>query len=214
MVADGMDPAPIVDHIVELAREQGTPVRYVSRGELESAARTESPQGVVAFADPLRDEDLVDLAAGNPFLLALDGVTDPQNLGAVLRCAECAGVDGVILPRHRASRITASAMKSAAGAAEYLRYVSVPGLPAALRRLSEFDVWVVGRDATGDVSIHDLKVADAGIVLVLGSEGQGLSRLVSERCDTIASIPMRGELSSLNVAAAAAIACFEISHHR
>jgi len=228
MLAKGLDPAPIVDHIVELAREQRAAVREVSRFELEATARTEAPQGVVALADALPESELAELvgerdgdSAGRgvrgqnaPFLLALDGITDPGNFGAILRTAECAGVTGVVLPRHRSARITPTVAKAAAGAVEYLRFAVVPGIPSALRTLSSHDVWTVGLDAAGPRPVHELELADEAVALVLGSEGKGLSRLVAQRCDVLASIPLRGTLGSLNVAAAAAVACFEIARRR
>ena len=227
MLARGLDPAPIVEHIVELAREQRASVREVSRSELDATARTESPQGVVALADPLPEADLTELVGdrnadagpsarggGVPFLLALDGITDPGNFGAVLRTAECAGVTGVVLPRHRSARITPTVAKAAAGAIEHLRFAVVPGIPSALRTLSSHDVWTVGLDAAGPRPLHELELSGEGVALVLGSEGRGLSRLVAQRCDVLASIPLRGTLGSLNVAAAAAVACFEIARRR
>ena len=228
MLARGLDPAPIIEHIVELAREQRTTVREVSRSELDATARTESPQGVVALADPLPEADLAELVeatpggttgrdghpAGAPFLLALDGITDPGNFGAVLRTAECAGVTGVVLPRHRSARITPTVAKAAAGAVEHLRFAVVAGLPSALRTLSRHDVWTVGLDAAGTRPLHELELSGEAVALVLGSEGRGLSRLVAQRCDVLASIPLRGVLGSLNVAAAAAVACFEIARGR
>ena len=228
MLARGLDPAPILEHIVELAREQRAGVREVSRSELEATARSEAPQGVIASAEPLPESDLLELVespgtdradhAGHgprtPFLLALDGVTDPGNFGAVLRTAECAGVTGVVLPRHRSARITPTVAKAAAGAVEHLQFAVVPGLPSALRTLSRRDVWTVGLDASGTRPIHELELADQPVALVLGSEGRGLSRLAAERCDVLVSIPLRGTLGSLNVAAAAAVACFEIARRR
>ena len=222
MLARGLDPAPIVEHIVELAREQRASVREVSRSELDATARTESPQGVVALADPLPESELVELVGkqdtgagrGAPFLLALDGITDPGNFGAVLRTAECAGVTGVVLPRHRSARITPTVAKAAAGAVEHLRFAVVPGIPSALRTLSSHDVWTVGLDAAGPRPLHELELAGEAVALVLGSEGRGLSRLVAQRCDVLASIPLHGVLGSLNVAAAAAVACFEMARRR
>ena len=225
MLARGMDPAPIVEHIVELAREQRAAIREVSRSELDATARTEAPQGVVALADPLPEATLADLVAapsagdggqdarpsGAPFLLVLDGITDPGNFGAILRTAECAGVTGVVLPRHRSARITPTVTKAAAGAVEHLRFAVVPGIPSALRTLSSHHVWTVGLDAAGPRPLHELELAGEAVALVLGSEGKGLSRLVAQRCDVVASIPLQGTLGSLNVAAAAAVACFEIA---
>ncbi len=222
LLARGLDPAPIVEHIVELAREQRAGVREVSRAELDATARTESPQGVVALADPLPESDLVDLveapgaraAGGTPFLLILDGITDPGNFGAVLRTAECAGVTGIVLRSHRSARITPTVAKAAAGAVEHLRFAVVGGIPAALRTLSSRDVWTVGLDAAGPRPLHELDLSGEAVALVLGSEGRGLSRLVAQRCDVLASIPLRGTLGSLNVSAAAAVACFEIARRR
>lgn len=228
MLARGLDPAPIVEHIVELAREQRASVREVSRSELDANARTEAPQGVVALADPLPETDLADLIAapsgdagsrdakttGAPFLLALDGITDPGNFGAILRTAECAGVTGVVLPRHRSARITPTVAKAAAGAVEHLRFAVVAGMPSALRTLNRHDVWTVGLDAAGPRPLHELELSGEAVALVLGSENRGLSRLVAQRCDVLASIPLHGMLGSLNVAAAAAVACFEMARRR
>ena len=222
MLARGLDPAPIIEHIVELAREQRASIREVSRSELDATARTEAPQGVVALADPLPETDLVELVqtpgagapGGAPFLLVLDGITDPGNFGAVLRTAECAGVTGVVLPRHRSARITPTVAKAAAGAVEHLPFAVVGGIPAALRTLSSRDVWTVGLDAAGSRPLHELDLSGEAVALVLGSEGRGLSRLVAQRCEVLASIPLRGTLGSLNVSAAAAVACFEIARRR
>ncbi len=220
LLARGLDPAPIVEHIVELAREQRASVREVSRSELDATARTEAPQGVVALADPLPESDLVDLveaggaAGAAPFLLVLDGITDPGNFGAVLRTAECAGVTGIVLRSHRSARITPTVAKAAAGAVEHLPFAVVGGIPAALRTLSSRDVWTVGLDAAGPRPLHELDLSGEAVALVLGSEGRGLSRLVAQRCDVLASIPLRGTLGSLNVSAAAAVACFEIARRR
>jgi 23S rRNA (guanosine2251-2'-O)-methyltransferase len=216
VLAAGMDPAPVVDDIVELARELKVPVRELGRGRFEAEARTESPQGVIARAAPLPEHDLDELARpadDAPFLVALDGVTDPGNLGAVLRTAECAGATGVVLPRHRAAHVTPTVTKAAAGAVEHLPMALVGGLPTAVARLRELEVWVVGLDEAGDARLDDLDLTEA-VCLVLGAEGTGLSRLVRQRCDAVAAIPMRGRLNSLNVAAAGAVACFEVARQR
>jgi 23S rRNA (guanosine2251-2'-O)-methyltransferase len=210
---DGSD-----DDLERLAQELGVPVREVSRGKFVAETRTESPQGVMARAAALAETDLDDLvspAGGRPaFLVALDGITDPGNLGAILRSAEGAGATGVVLPRHRAVHVTPAAAKAAAGAVEYLPMAVVGGLPAALTDLKKRGVWVVGLDAAGDQSVHDLTLADEPVVLVVGSEGRGLSRLARERCDVLIHIPQHGRLASLNAGAAAAVACFEVARRR
>ena len=147
--------------------------------------------------------------------MAVDGVTDPGNLGALLRCCDGAGVQCVVLPRHRAVHVTPTVAKAAAGAVEHVPMALVGGLPTALARMKEAGIWVVGLDDEADRSLFDLgDLAADGVCLVLGAEGAGLSRLVRERCDLIVSIPMRGRLSSLNVSAAAALAVYEVTRHR
>jgi 23S rRNA (guanosine2251-2'-O)-methyltransferase len=219
LVAADVDGGPAIEDIVALAAELRVPVRSVGRGKFTAMARTEAPQGVIARAAPLPEADLDELSAAGPtrrppFLVAVDGVTDPGNLGALLRGAECAGVTGVVLPRHRAVHITPTVAKAAAGAIEYLPMAVVAGLPAALARLKELGVWVVGLDPGGADPLDRLPVATSPIALVLGAEGKGLSRLVRDRCDLVVSIPVRGRLGSLNVAAAAAIGCYEVARQR
>jgi 23S rRNA (guanosine2251-2'-O)-methyltransferase len=209
------DRSPELDELAELASRRGTAVRHVDRDELAELARTESPQGVVAHADPIepaRFDTL--LSAPSAFLVGLDGVTDPQNLGAILRTAEVTGATGVVLPRHRAARVTPAAAKAAAGAIEYLPIATVAGMPAAIAQAARASVWTIGLDADGDVTVDELAIADRPLMLVLGAEGSGLSRLARERCDVVTRIPMRGNVSSLNVASAAAVACATIARLR
>lgn len=223
IVADDIEQAAIVAEILDLAEDARVPVTRVSRNKLDAEARTEAPQGVIAKAGVVRPIDLDDLVpparsggGPRPFLLVLDGITDPGNLGAILRTAEVAGVTGIVLPRHRAVRLSPAAVKAAAGAVEHLDFVLVGGIPTALSRLSDLGLWSVGlAAAAGDSqSIFDMSPADGPVALVLGGEGEGLSRLVSERCDLVVGIPQVGVLDSLNVAAAAAIACFEVVRRR
>jgi 23S rRNA (guanosine2251-2'-O)-methyltransferase len=218
-LADDLDPAPVIDEIIELARDLRVNVRRVPRVRLELEAHTEAPQGVVAHAAPLPEADFDELCrargtGGSAFLVVLDGVTDPRNLGAVLRSAEGAGATGAVLPRHRAAHVSPAVTKAAAGAVEHLPIALVGGVPAALARARELGVWVVGLDAGGGRPVHDLPMATDPVALVLGSEGRGLGRLTRERCDEVAAIPLRGRLASLNVAAAAAVACFEVARQR
>ena len=209
---------PLVAEIIDLAREQRVPLRDVSRSRLDSLAGSRAPQGVIAQAAPLPEADLDELVrrrgGRNPLLVVLEGVTDPRNLGAVLRSAEGAGATGVVLPRHRAVRLTPAAAKAAAGAIEHLPIALVAGIPAALQAIGKAGVWTVGLDGDAPGSIFDLELATEPVALVLGSEGSGLSRLARQRCDTLASIPQLGALPSLNVGSAAAVACYEIARRR
>lgn len=218
LLADA-EPSPVLEDIVSLAEAERVALREVGRSRFFAEARCEAPQGVLAKAAPLPEVALEDLARARtggrpPFLVAVDGVTDPGNLGALLRSAECAGATGVVLPRHRSVHVTPTVTKAAAGAVEHLAFAVVGGLPTALADLRKQDVWVVGLDAGGSTSLWDLPAADGPIALVLGAEGSGLSRLARQRCDEVVSIPLAGSVASLNVAAAGALACFEVARAR
>lgn len=207
--------ASVIDEILELASSCGARIRQVTADELDEKSRTDSPQGVLALAGPIPDVGVDELVQQpDAFLLALDGITDPRNLGAVLRVAETAGVTGVVLPRHRSARLTPAAVKAAAGAVEHLAIATTSGVPAVLDRASRAGVWSVGLDAGGTADVYELDVADRPLVVVLGAEGRGLGRLTRERCDLIAGIPMWGAIESLNVATAAAVACHAIARRR
>lgn len=202
-----------------MAANSGVPVRAVSKAELARAARTDAPQGVIAHAAPLAEVGLGQLCskpAGGPapFLVVLDGVTDPHNLGAVLRSAACAGCTGAVVPRHRGSLVVPAVTKAAAGAVEHLPIAVVGGVAGALAELASHGVWTVGLEAGTSASLFDVRLAGEPVALVLGSEGSGLSRLVRHRCDVVASIPQSGLVESLNVAAAAAVACFDLARRR
>ncbi len=219
LVAEGMDEAPILGEIEALAARRRVRVIPVSRRRIDSLARSEAPQGVVALARPVEAVPLASLCEASPsgetpFLLVVDGISDPQNLGSLLRSAECAGVTGVVLARHRSVHLSPTVTKVAAGAVEHLSMALVPGVPSALERLSSLGVWTVGLVAGASQSVYGLTFADAPVALVVGSEGAGLSRLTERRCDVLASIPQHGAIASLNVAVAGAVACFEIARRR
>ena len=204
---------PALDEIRERA---GAALKVVPPERIEALARSDAPQGVVATAAQLRAADLDELlAAPDAFVVALDGVSDPRNLGAVARAAETAGATGLVLPRHRSARVTPVVAKTAAGAIEYLPIALTGGIPTALERARRAGCWTIGLDVSAeDRSLFDLELADQPLVLVLGSEGRGLGRLTISRCDVLVSIPMRGAITSLNVSAAAALACHEIARRR
>jgi len=210
---------PGVADIAEIAAARRVPLHYVARAKLDHEARSEAPQGVLAFAEELPEADLGALIRGKggvpPFLVAVDGVTDPGNLGAIIRSCDGAGVTGILLPRHRAVHVTPTVAKASAGAVEYVPMALIPGLPGTLKQLKEHGVWIVGLDDSADRDLFDLgSLAAEPICLVLGAEGSGLSRLVRERCDSIVSIPMLGRVSSLNVSSAAALSTYEIARFR
>jgi len=214
-IAEGRDGSELLDDIERLAATRGVRVRRVEPARLAAEARTDAPQGVLARADPVPPATF-DALLDDPgaFLVALDGVTDPGNLGAVLRVAGAAGATGVVVPKHRSALLTPAAVKAAAGAVEHVPIAPVSGIPAALDRATRAGVWTVGLAAEGPTSVFDLPVADQRLVLVLGAEGRGLARLTRERCDVLAAVPMPGPVDSLNVATAAAVACFEVVRRR
>ncbi len=205
--------------VTALARAAGVPVRTEPREALTRLAGTAAHQGVVAVVGErsfLGVEDLLEGLEGNSdprLVLALDGVEDPQNLGALLRSAEAAGVDGVLLTERRAAPLSAVAVKASAGAAEHLRLARVVNLVRALETLKTRNLWCVGLDERGtmDYDRYDFR---SNTVIVLGREGAGLHELVRKTCDHLLRIPMAGKVDSLNVAAAGAVVLFEAARQR
>ena len=218
LISEDSQSSAALAEIVDLASDRRVSLREVTPRKLDEAALTAAPQGVIAKAAAVQPVPLEELArpVGNmpPLVVATDGVTDPGNLGAILRTAEVAGATGVVLTRHRSASLTPAAMKAAAGAAEYLPIALVGGLPAALAQLREAGLWVIGLDGHAPGGLESLRVADEPLALVLGAEGRGLSALVERRCDQVVSIPVLGRIESLNVAAAAAVALFDIARAR
>ena len=207
----------VVEEIVSLCVSRRVPLITASRRKFELATRSEGHQGVLARAAALREVDLEELVegSGNPFLVVVDGITDPHNLGAVLRSAELAGATGVVLPQNRTSLITPTVAKAAAGAVEYLQFALVPGVPNALLQLEKMDVTRIGLDVRGKGSVYSLNAGEASrVALVLGAEDRGIARLTAERCDRLVRIPQVGRLDSLNVSNAAAITLFELARLR
>jgi 23S rRNA (guanosine2251-2'-O)-methyltransferase len=218
LMAAELDSSEQLDRIEELCRVNRVPLEVISRSRLDHQAATESHQGIVAKARALVPVELDDLIAPSsgpvPFLLVCDGVTDPHNLGSLLRSAECAGVTGVVLPRHRAARVTPTVSKVAAGAIEHLAFASVAGIPSALDRLAKAGVSVIGLAGEATGSIYDLELSDRPVALVIGSEEKGLAALSRRRCTSLAAIPQAGSIESLNASVAGAVAMFEVARQR
>lgn len=206
-------------HIASTAREKGIVVVDADRRKLDGMSRTHSHQGVIALC-AVREYASVDdiLAAArekgeNPLIVVCDELSDPRNLGAVIRTADAAGAHGVIIPKRRSAGLTAVVGKTSAGAVAHVPVARVPNLPAVLRELKEQGVWVFGTAAQGTTSLYkaDLKGPAA---IVIGSEGDGMGRLVTENCDFTVSIPMFGKINSLNASAAAAVLLYEAVRQR
>lgn len=215
LIADAQDPAEILDAIEREAQRRRVLVQVVSMARLDREARTEGHQGVVAFATRLDTVVLDDLiAAPHPFLLVCDGVTDPRNLGAMLRSADGAGVTGVVLPRHRSARISPTVTKTAAGAIEYLTFSDVGGVPTALEAMNKAGILTVGLAGEATASLYDLDLGSVPVALVVGSEERGLAALTRKRCAAVVSIPQLGQVSSLNAGVAVSVAAFEVARQR
>jgi 23S rRNA (guanosine2251-2'-O)-methyltransferase len=209
-----------LQRLVEQCRESGIRVRTESREQLTAVARTPAHQGIVALVRPqqfLSIEDLFAPPDASPsvprLVLALDGVEDPQNLGALLRVADGAGVDGVVLTERRSAPLSAAALKASAGAAEHLRIARVVNLVRSLEELKRQNLWIVGLDERGTTD-YDWFDFTGDLVVVLGREGAGLHDLVRRTCDHLLRIPMAGGVSSLNVSAAGAVVLYEAARQR
>ena len=206
-------------HIASAARDKGIVVVECDRRKLDFMSQTHAHQGVIAVC-AVREycsvDDIFAIAEARgetPFVIVCDEISDGHNLGAIIRSAECAGAHGVIIPKRRSAGLTAIVDKASAGAAEHMASARVPNLPAAIRELKERGLWIYGTAADGQ---NDLWHTDftGPLALVIGSEGDGMGRLVAESCDFIVSLPMKGRVSSLNASAAAAITMYEILRQR
>ena len=206
-------------HIASKARDKGIVVVECDRRKLDFMSQTHAHQGVIAVC-AVREyctvEDILALAEERgevPFVIVCDEISDGHNLGAIIRSAECAGAHGVIIPKRRSAGLTAVVDKASAGAAEHMAIARVPNLPAAIRTLKERGLWIYGTAADGTSELWHTDFTGP-LALVIGSEGDGMGRLVAESCDYIVSLPMKGRLSSLNASAAAAITMYEILRQR
>ena len=206
-------------HIASTARGRGVVVVEADRRKLDNMSRTHAHQGVIALA-AVREyasvEDILNAAREKgepPLIVVCDELSDPHNLGAVIRTAECAGAHGVIIPKRRSAGLTAIVAKTSAGAVSHVPVARVPNLPALLRELKDEGIWVFGTAADGDRPLYEADLKGPGAI-VIGSEGDGMGRLVAETCDFKVSIPMKGKLNSLNASAAAAILLYEAVRQR
>jgi len=217
-VADGAERGRLGE-ILRLAREAGARLREAPRAKLDRLAGTDRHQGVVAVVADYRYrelEELLELAGSRsepPLLVLLDGIEDPQNLGAIIRSAHALGAHGVVIPKDRAVGVTATAAKASAGAVEHCPVARVTNLAQALEALKESGVWIVGLAADGGAQLASIDLAGP-TAIVVGGEGQGLRRLVRERCDHVVRIPMSGEIGSLNASSSAAICLYEAVRQR
>ncbi len=201
----------------EAARAKGVSVAIEQRAELDRLAEGVRHQGVVAVADPYRYldvDELVERSGPRAVFVALDEVTDPQNLGAIIRSAVTLGLDGIVIPKHRAAGITPAVARASAGATEHAAIARVTNLQRTLLSLHETGMEIIGLDAGAEIDLRDIEPARSKRVLVVGSEGKGLRRMVRQRCDIVVHIPQEGSMDSLNASVAAAIAMYEVAAKR
>ena len=206
-------------HIASTAREKGVVVVEADRRKLDGMSRTHAHQGVIAMA-AVREyagvDDILNAARERgepPLVVVCDEISDPHNLGAIIRTAECAGAHGVIIPKRRSAGLTAIVGKTSAGAVAHLPVARVANLTALLKELKDAGLWIFGADAAGDRPLYEADLKGPAAI-VIGSEGRGMGRLVAEQCDFRVSIPMKGKINSLNASAAAAVLLYEAVRQR
>jgi 23S rRNA (guanosine2251-2'-O)-methyltransferase len=216
VVAAGVTQEPRLDEILRFARDRGIPVEESPRRRLDDIAHTEHHQGIAGYfhgRPPLALEDLLAESRAPQLIVVLDGIQDPQNLGAITRTADAAGADGIVLPRHRAAGVTAAAAKASAGATEHVPVAVVTNIVHAIEQLQAAGLWVVGLAADGPVR-YDTFDFTGPVALVVGGEGDGMRALTRRHCDAVVSLPLAGRVASLNAAAAAAVLLYEVARQR
>lgn len=204
-----------INKIIGKAKSKNIPIQYVDKNKLKQLSGDSAHQGVVAVVAPYIYSSVEEILTRarekneNPFILILDGIEDPHNLGAIIRTAECSGVHGVIIQKRRAAHVTETVYKSSAGAVEHMLIAKVTNISDTIDKLKEEGLWIYGSDADVEDYYFDVDLKGS-VALVIGSEGKGISRLVKEKCDFLLKIPMFGKISSLNASNAASILIYEV----
>lgn len=208
-----------IHKIISLAKQRKVIVTELSRAKLNQMAQTENNQGVIAIVPPFNYcevEDILELAkqkGEKPFILILDGIEDPHNLGSIIRTAETAGVHGIIIPKRRAASVNSTVYKVAVGAAEHMLIARVNNINDIIRMLKENGIWIYGTDMYAEHDYYDEDYTGP-IAMVIGNEGSGMNRLVKENCDFLVKIPMKGKINSLNASVSAGIVVYEVVKQR
>ena len=205
--------------IIAKAKERKLLIQEVDKNKLDQMAQSDNHQGVIAIVPPsdyCDVDDILDYAKSkneNPFILILDGIEDPHNMGSIIRTAECCGVHGIIIPKRRSCSVNSTVNKTSAGAVEYMKIARVTNLNDTIKYLKENDVWIYGTDMNGSKYYTDEKY-NSGVGIVIGSEGYGMSDLVKKNCDFLIKIPMKGKINSLNASVSAGIVMYEVMNQR
>ncbi|XMB86658.1 23S rRNA (guanosine(2251)-2'-O)-methyltransferase RlmB [Mycoplasmatota bacterium WC44] len=203
------------EDILKYANDRHVKINIVSRKEMDLKFPKDKHQGIVAFVEEYQYFDLDDILRDNesPFLIILDGLEDPHNLGAILRTADATNVDCVIIPKNRSVGLNSTVAKVSTGAIEYVKVAQVTNLTQTIKKIKEYGVWVVGTDSDAEMSYNDID-GNMRVAVVIGSEGKGMSRLVKEQCDYLVNIPMNGHVNSLNASVSAALMMYQVFNDR
>lgn len=205
--------------IISLARNRKIVIVEEEKNKIENMSQTHKHQGVIAIVPPFDYcdvDDILDEAKNKkekPFIIILDGIEDPHNLGSIIRTAECAGVHGIIIPKRRSATVNSTVNKVSAGSVQYMKIARVNNINDTIRYLKENDVWIYGTDVKAD-RYYNQERYESGVAIVVGNEGNGISRLVKENCDILIKIPMKGKINSLNASVSAGIVIYEIANQR
>ncbi len=218
LIAKGTEGGSLIK-IIGKAKDRGIPIQYVERQKLNEISESNAHQGIIATVAAYEYSDLEDILdrakqrGKDPFILILDEIMDPHNLGSIMRTADAVGVDGIIIPKRRSVGLTATVAKSSAGAIEYVPVTKVSNIAQTIDRIKEKGIWVAGADMSGAKEHYNTDL-NGSLALVIGNEGQGISRLIKEKCDFLVKLPMAGQVSSLNASVAAAVLMYEVFRQR
>ena len=205
--------------IIKLAKQNKIIMLEIEKTKLDQMSETKNHQGVIAIVPPYEYADVDDILDAakkkneDPFIIILDEIEDPHNLGSIIRTAECAGAHGIIIPKRRSALVNSTVVKTSAGATSYMKVARVNNLNETIEYLKEHNVWVYGTDMLGS-SYYDEQDYKGGVAIVVGSEGEGMGRLIKEKCDFLIKIPMKGKINSLNASVSAAIVMYEVMKQR
>ncbi len=208
-----------INEIISRARENKIVIKEVEKNKLDEMCENQNHQGVIATVPPFEYSDIDDILNlakqknEDPFIVILDEIEDPHNLGSIIRTAECAGAHGVIIPKRRSAEVNSTVNKTSAGAVQYVKVARVNNLNDTIKYLKENDVWIYGTDA-GAKSYYNEQNYKGGVAIVIGSEGYGMNKLVAKNCDFLVKIPMKGKVNSLNASVSAAIMMYEVLNQR
>ena len=208
-----------INEIISKAKESKIVIKEIEKSKLDEMCDNQNHQGVIATVPPYEYSDVDDILNlakeknENPFIIILDEIEDPHNLGSIIRTAECAGAHGVIIPKRRSAEVNSTVNKTSAGAVQYVKVARVNNLNDTIKYLKENDVWVYGTDASAKEYYNEQNYSD-GVAIVIGSEGYGMNKLVTKNCDFLVRIPLKGKVNSLNASVSAAIMMYEVVNQR